>query len=210
MEPIDEWRHSLNVTTTAPDDEAARWDSARAGDPESFGVIFDLHRNRVFRQAQRMSPTIHDAEDVTAATFLEAWRRRESVRVVDGSVIGWLLVTANHLARNLDRSRRRYRSLLEQMRESEHGTDPADEVAARLDTHAMTARVRDGFARLSKRDQDIITLCLVQQLSTADAATVLSVPPGTVKSRLSRARQRLARDVLASLDKGTAHTGGAR
>ncbi|MCS5723949.1 RNA polymerase sigma factor [Herbiconiux sp. CPCC 203407] len=198
------------MTTTTTDDEAARWDSARAGDPESFGVIFDLHRNRVFHQAQRMSPTIHDAEDVTAATFLEAWRRRESVRVVDGSVIGWLLVTANYLARNLDRSRRRYGTLLEQMREPEHGADPADEVADRLDTHVMTVRVRDAFARLSKRDQDIITLCLVQQLSTADAATVLSVPLGTVKSRLSRAKQRLARDVLATLDSETAHTGGAR
>ncbi|MFB2599920.1 RNA polymerase sigma factor [Herbiconiux sp. P17] len=210
MEPIDESRHSLNVSITTPDDEAASWDSARAGDPAAFGAIFDLHRNRVFHQAQRMSPTIHDAEDVTAATFLEAWRRRDSVRVVDGSVIGWLLVTANYLARNLDRSRRRYRTLLEQMREPEHDTDPADAVADRLDAQSMNGRVRDALSRLSKRDQDIITLCIIQQLSTADAAAVLSVPRGTVKSRLSRAKQRLAADVLATLDNETAHTGGAR
>ena len=210
MEPADESRHSLNVSITTPDDEAARWASARAGDPAAFGAIFDLHRNRVFHQAQRMSPTIHDAEDVTAATFLEAWRRRESVRVVDGSIIGWLLVTANYLARNLDRSRRRYRTLLEQMREYEHGADPADDVADRLDAESLAGRVHDALARLSKRDQDIITLCLVQQLSTVDAASVLGVPPGTVKSRLSRAKQRLAADVLAALDNESAHTGGAR
>ncbi|WP_382304464.1 RNA polymerase sigma factor [Herbiconiux sp. UC225_62] len=198
------------MSITTPDDEAARWDSARAGDSAAFGAIFDLHRNRVFHQAQRMLPTIHDAEDITAATFLEAWRRRESVRVVDGSVIGWLLVTANYLARNLDRSRRRYRTLLDQMREPDHTVDPADDVADRLDTQSMTGRVRDALSRLSKRDQDIITLCLVQQLSTADAAAVLSVPAGTVKSRLSRAKQRLAADVLATLDNESSRTGGAR
>ena len=209
MEPIGKSRHSLNVSITTPD-ESARWDAARRGDPTAFGVIFDLHRNRVFHQAQRMSPTIHDAEDVTAATFLEAWRRRESVRVVDGSVIGWLLVTANYLARNLERSRRRYRTLLEQMRESDQEADPADEVAHRLDAQSMAVRVHDALARLPKRDQDIITLCVIQQLSTADAAAVLAVPPGTVKSRLSRAKHRLAGDVLAALDNETAHNGGAR
>jgi RNA polymerase sigma-70 factor (ECF subfamily) len=210
MEPTGGSRHSLCVSITTPDDEAARWDSARAGDPAAFGAIFDLHRNRVFHQALRMAPTIHDAEDVTAATFLEAWRRRQSVRVVDGSVIGWLLVTANYLARNLDRSRRRYRSLLEQMREYEHDRDPADEVAVRLDAQSMNGHVRAALARLSKRDQDIITLCIVQQLTTADAAAVLSVPTGTVKSRLSRAKQRLAADVLSTLTNETAHPGGAR
>lgn len=157
-----------------------------------------------------MAPTIHDAEDVTAATFLEAWRRRDSVRMVDGSIIGWLLVTANYLARNLDRSRRRYRTLLEQMREPQHEIDPADEVANRLDTQSMNGHVREGLSRLPKRDQDIITLCIIQQLSTADAAAVLSIPAGTVKSRLSRAKQRLAADVLSTLDNETAHTGGAR
>jgi RNA polymerase sigma factor (sigma-70 family) len=170
MEPTKKSGQSFNVTTTTPDDEAASWESARTGDPTAFGAIFDLHRNRVFHQAQRMAPTIHDAEDVTAATFLEAWRRRDSVRMVDGSVIGWLLVTANYIARNLDRSRRRYRTLLEQMREPQHDIDPADEVANRLDAQLMNDQVREALSRLSKRDQDIITLCIVQQLSTADAA----------------------------------------
>ncbi|MDO9397193.1 MAG: RNA polymerase sigma factor [Herbiconiux sp.] len=198
------------MTITTPDDEASSWESVREGDPSAFSVIFDLHRNRVFHQAQRMTSTIHDAEDITAATFLEAWRRRESVRLVDGSVIGWLLVTANYLARNLDRSRRRYRSLLDQMREFEHLADPADEIADRLDRQSMTGRVQSALARLSKRDQDVITLCVVQQLSTTDAAGVLSVPEGTVKSRLSRAKQRLASDVLTSLSSETIPTGGTR
>ncbi len=192
MEPIEKSGQSLNVTITTPDDEAARWESARAGDPTAFGAIFDLHRNRVFHQAQRMAPTIHDAEDVTAATFLEAWRRRDSVRIVDGSIIGWLLVTANYLARNLNRSRRRYRTLLEQMREPEHDIDPADEVANRLYAQSMNGQVRDALSRLSKRDQDIITLCVLEELSTTQAAEALGLPAGTVKSRLSRAKQRLA------------------
>lgn len=157
-----------------------------------------------------MSPTIHDAEDITAATFLEAWRRRDSVRVVDGSIVGWLLVTANYLARNLERSRRRYRTTLEHIREFEPEPDHANDVAHRLDTQSMTARVHQALTRLPQRDQDIITLCLIEQLSTSDAAAVLGVPSGTVKSRLSRAKTRLAADVLSALDNETATTGGVR
>lgn len=44
MEPIEKSGESLNVTTTTSDDEAARWESARAGDPTAFAAIFDLHR----------------------------------------------------------------------------------------------------------------------------------------------------------------------
>ncbi|WP_396133584.1 RNA polymerase sigma factor [Arthrobacter sp. 1088] len=46
----------------------------------------------------------HDAEDATAAAFLELWRRREGVRLVDGSILPWLLVTTTNTARNLQRS----------------------------------------------------------------------------------------------------------
>ena len=53
-----------------------------------------------------------DAEDVAASAFLELFRRRDDVRVVNGSVLPWLLVTASNLARNSARARRRYQEFL--------------------------------------------------------------------------------------------------
>jgi RNA polymerase sigma-70 factor (ECF subfamily) len=173
-------------------DEAALWASALDGDPASFGRLFDSHRDRVFGQALRLMRSPHDAEDVTALVFLEAWRKRDAVRVVDGSIVGWLLVTTNYVARNFVRSLRRYREAMDRLPAPSAADDHAAEVDARLDRASGDRRVRDAFSRLSKNDQDVITLCVLQELTTGQTAAALGVPVGTVKSRLSRAKSRLA------------------
>ncbi|MGD8166099.1 RNA polymerase sigma factor [Herbiconiux sp. P16] len=201
--------------TTNSTDELSIWERARGGDPDAFGSIFDLHQARIFRQARRLTESAVDAEDVTALVFLEAWRKRDSVRVVDGSIIAWLALTANNMARNSARSRNRHRALLAKLHDpglaSSSSPDHADEVGERLDRDAAAGVARQALARLPRRDRDVITLCVIQGLTARDAADALGVAPGTVKSRLSRARQRLSVDVLATLNTVPAPTqGGAR
>lgn len=123
--------------------------------------------------------------------FLEAWRKRDSVRIVDGSIIGWLLVTTTYTVRNHTRSTRRYRSVLNKVPLPSPQRDHAVDVDDAIDGSMRDRQVRAVFAQLSKRDQDVITLCLLEELTTAQAAEALGVPEGTVKSRLSRARARL-------------------
>jgi RNA polymerase sigma-70 factor (ECF subfamily) len=172
-------------------DEAAAWSAARDGDGPAFASLFDRHRDRVFGHALRLVRQPHDAEDVTAVVFLEAWRKRDSVRLVDGSIIGWLLVTTNFAARNHARGLRRYRTALAKLPAPAPAHDHAPLVDEAIDTGSRDRMVRDAFSRLSTRDQDVITLCILEELTTAQAAEALGVPEGTVKSRLSRARKRL-------------------
>jgi RNA polymerase sigma-70 factor (ECF subfamily) len=174
-------------------DEPAVLVRARSGEPEAFGLLFDIHRDRVFAQALRLTASVHDAEDVTAMVFLEAWRRREGMREVNGSVIGWLLVTTNHVFHNFSRGNRRYGVALAGLPAAEHTPDHAGAVDERLDGDARRAELRDALTRLSRKDQDILVLCLIEELSTAAAAEVLGVAQGTIKSRLSRAKGRLTR-----------------
>ena len=94
------------------EDETAVWSAALSRDERAFGVLFDRHRDRVFRHAARLVEYRAEAEDVTAAAFFELWRRRDAVRVVDGSVLPWLLVTATNLSRNASRGTRRYHAML--------------------------------------------------------------------------------------------------
>ncbi|MDR6970093.1 sigma-70 family RNA polymerase sigma factor [Leifsonia shinshuensis] len=173
-------------------DEAAAWSSARGGDGPAFASLFDRHRDRVFGHALRLLGQRHDAEDVTALVFLEAWRKRDAVRVVDGSIIGWLLVTTTYTVRNHHRSLRRYRSALSKLPMPGPQDDHAGRVDDAIDGSARDRQVREVFSRLSRQDQDVITLCIMEGLTTAQAAQSLGVPEGTVKSRLSRARKRLA------------------
>ena len=109
-----------------PLDEAGAWGRAAAGDGDAFGRLFDAHSGRVYRHALRLTGDIHNAEDVLAAAFLELWRRRKDVRVVDGSVLPWLLVTAGNLALNQGRGLRRHRAFLARLLRQEQQVDPAE------------------------------------------------------------------------------------
>lgn len=103
--------------------------NTRSTPPGSFGILcrepatanprpdklFDRHRDRVFGHACRLVESRYDAEDVTASAFLELWRRRGDVRLVEGSVLPWLLVTTGNVARNSRRGTRRYRQFLSRL-----------------------------------------------------------------------------------------------
>lgn len=64
--------------------EEGLWHRSVQGQGDAFGVLYDLHRDRVFRHAYRLCGNHHDAEDVMAASFLELWRRRKQVRIGTG------------------------------------------------------------------------------------------------------------------------------
>ena len=174
------------------DDEPSVWQRAIGGDPDAFGDLFDRHKDRVYGQALRLMRSSHDAEDVTALVFLEAWRRRENVRVVDGTILPWLLVTTNYVAKNSARSIRRHSAAMASLPTPSPSPDFAPEVDDRLDGYAREAAARAGFARLSLKDQAVVTLCIIEEYTVAEAAAALGIPAGTVKSRLSRAKRRLA------------------
>jgi RNA polymerase sigma factor (sigma-70 family) len=165
------------------DTDEREWTRARDGDGEAFGRVFDRHRRRVHLHALRLAPTFDDADDVVAITFLEAWRRRDGVRFVGGSILPWLLVTATNVARNLSRSARRYRAVLQELPAAEAGAAPVD----RLEMgHAELA-----LQRLAPAHRAVVTLCILEGYSEQEAAAALGIAPGTVKSRLSRAKARM-------------------
>jgi RNA polymerase sigma-70 factor (ECF subfamily) len=164
--------------------DAEDWALVLGGDGEAFGRIFDRHKEPVRRQVRRLLDRRADVEDALAVVFLEAWRKRATVRMVEGSLLPWLLVTANNVARNNRRSRLRYEALLRRLPEPSAARDPA----AMADEEGVVATLR----RLPLADQQVITLCVLEGWSERDAAAALGVAPGTVKSRLHRAKRRLA------------------
>jgi RNA polymerase sigma factor (sigma-70 family) len=177
----------------APDSEL--WSLVCAGDGSAFGILFDRHRDTVFRSALRVVDTAHEAEDVTAMVFLETWRHRDRVRFLHGSMAGWLLATTTNVARNSLRSKLRYRRLTRNLPPPSHSPDHADAVLDKLDRAQSRATIQASFMRLSHQDRQVLTLCVVDNLSVRDAAYLLGIPAGTVKSRLSRAKRKFAREL---------------
>jgi RNA polymerase sigma-70 factor (ECF subfamily) len=87
--------------------------------------------------------------------------------------------------------------------------DFSPDVDARLDGDERARAARQAFAALSQKDQDVVTLCVIEELSIAQASAALGIPSGTVKSRLFRAKQKLA-SVVTELSDSTIAPGGAR
>jgi RNA polymerase sigma factor (sigma-70 family) len=168
------------------------WDLAVAGDHHKFGLLFERHARSVYNHCFRRTASWSDAEELMSAVFVEAWRRRGDVRPIGESARPWLLGVANNLLRNHRRSRRRYRAALGRLPDPRHQPDPADDVAGRLADEQQMREVLALVEQLPRRDQEVLALCAWSELSYQEAATVLDVPVGTVRSRLARARARLA------------------
>ena len=172
------------------EDEALLWQRACDGDAQAFATLFDRHRDRVFRQASRLLDVRCDAEDVTAATFLELWRRRNQVRLVNGSVLPWTLVTTANLARNTIRARRRYRDFLARLPREQAAADAADVALSREDL-GVDPRLRNALRQLPKQDMALLLLVAYDDCTVADAAELLGLTPAAAKTRLHRTRHRM-------------------
>ena len=172
-------------------DDRALWDRVLKGDQRAFGMLFDEHRDRVFRVLLLSSAVAADAEDLTAVVFLELWRRRHSARFVDRSLLPWLLVTAGNVARNASRSRRRYERFLASVPAPEIEPDFSLAVAEHLDTRPAVDALNEALARLATVDHALITLTAIEGYTLAEAAEAIGITYGAAKTRLSRARRRL-------------------
>jgi len=166
--------------------------SMAAKDPEAFGELFRRHSHAVYAYCARRTGDLHLAEDLTSVTFLEAFRRRRTLQLSSASALPWLLGVANNVARNAERSVRRYRSALERIVPPPDGTSAEEVAVEHIGAQEALARAIEVLRQLSPAERDIVHLVLWSELSYADAASLLGVPVGTVRSRLASARQKLA------------------
>ena len=166
------------------------WIAVRDGDSAAFGLIWDRHRDRVFRHLLGAGAGVSDAEELAAVAFLELWRRRGSIRFVDGSVLPWLLVTASNVARNARRSRARYRAFLTRLPRPDQGIDTADVLLGRTDDGRSDGLMR-AMTSLGQMDRRLLMLTAVEGFTIGEASQVLGLSSAAGKMRLSRLRRRL-------------------
>jgi RNA polymerase sigma-70 factor (ECF subfamily) len=182
-------------------DDAELWRAAGA-DPEAFGELYERHAQAVFAFCARRTGDLTLAEDLTSVVFLEAWRRRRSVRLSGHSALPWLLGTAHNVVRNQRRSLRRHRAAVLRLSANDVSPSGEEEVIARVDAQRTLSAALTAVERLPQEQQDVVNLVLWSGLSYQDAAQALGVPVGTVRSRVARARAALGASLaLATITK---------
>ncbi|MFB7591858.1 RNA polymerase sigma factor [Streptomyces sp. NPDC056169] len=174
-------------------------DRFRAGDPAALGEAYDEHARVLYHYAFRVCGDRAAAEDVVSATFLEAWRCREKVHADGGTLRPWLLGIATNIMRGAAREARRRDAALARLPERGVLPDFADDVLARMTDGEQVRAARAALAKLRRREREVFTLVVWAGLDYAAAGEALGIPVGTVRSRLSRARERLRKLAEAEL-----------
>lgn len=182
------------VLTDAPQENPVPDDAAvvrqSVTQPEAFAMLFRRHAAPIWRYiARRVGP--QDAEDVLADVFLEAFRERGRYDTGKPDARPWLYGIAT---RRLGRYRR---TELRQLRVlGRTGVDPVvagftDSVDTRVGAGHAVRAIAEVLRRLPAGQRDALLLLAWADLTYEEIATVLAVPVGTVRSRISRARAAL-------------------
>ncbi|GGL09982.1 DNA-directed RNA polymerase sigma-70 factor [Sphaerisporangium melleum] len=158
-------------------------------EPEIFSVLFDRHAPLLHRYAtRRLGPS--EAEDIVADTFLAAFQHRGDYDRSRSDARPWLYGIASNV---IGKRRRAETSLYRAYIRS--GVHPAELSGLRVEDGVGTLAVNRPLAQalldLSQADRDVLLLVAWAELSYQEVAEALAIPPGTVASRLNRARHRV-------------------
>lgn len=164
-------------------------------DRDDAAEMYRVHVGTIHRYlSARVGPEV--GEELTAQTFVEAWARRDSYDPERGAQGAWLMgIAANVLRHHFRQEGRRARAhlaLSAQQRLVDLADTMQEEVSDGLAAAERWASLRAAFGELSGPDREVLVLACHPDLSYAAMAEELEIPIGTLRSRLSRARRRLA------------------
>jgi RNA polymerase sigma factor (sigma-70 family) len=175
--------------------------AAQQGQVGAFNVLVEAHQRQVYNVCYRTLGNAEDAADVTQEAFLSAFRGVRSFNGPAAGLRGWLLrIAVNACYDCLRRRQRRPADSLEALSKPEADREfgLADRLAdlrpgpEQQSLSAETARhIQQAIDSLPPDQRLTVVLCDVQGLSYGEAAQIMSIELGTVKSRLSRARSEL-------------------
>ncbi len=180
------------------------------GDVEAFGVLVDRHQKKMLNVAYRMIGDYEESCDVVQEAFLAAFRSVARFRR-EARFSTWLYGIVVNCAKNrlieLKQRKDRLRSgdFFPDLPPGKEGcgcgcqAEPLqeDSIQERLEKKELEARVQECIGLLDDGYREILVLRDIQGLSYGEIAEVFKIPPGTVRSRLFRARNSL-KDLMRS------------
>lgn len=188
------------VAATNEQDDALLVAASKKGDQDAFAQLVQRHQRRVFNLVFRMLQNYEEASEITQEAFLAAWQGLPSFRG-DARFSTWLYRIAYNSALKQVEQRKRDRALQSAM-EAEQliaEADSAGRMDAELETRARQNFVRDNLAALPAKYRAVLILRHIQDMTYEEMAETLTIPVGTIKTHLFRARN-LLKERLEAFD----------
>ena len=183
------------------EEELALVQGVRAGDANAFETLVTAYEKTVYNLTLRMVGNPQDAEDMTQEAFLKAYNSLDSFRG-DSKFSVWLYRIVSNVCLDHLRKKNR-RSTVSLSVEDDEGEeiqldipDTALSPEAMLEQKLTREAVRRGLQSLDEDARQILLLREIQGMSYEEIADVLDLEPGTVKSRIFRARKKLCAFLL--------------
>jgi len=186
------------ASSQAEQNEAQLVKASQQGDQDAFALLVQRHQRRVFNMVLRMLQDYDDASEITQEAFLAAWQGLSSFRG-EARFATWLYRIAYNCALKQLERRKRERSLqaameAEQILEEVNKQKQAEDI---LELRARQAMVREQMEKLPAKYRSVLILRHLQEMTYEEMADILTMPIGTIKTHLFRARRLLKERLLA-------------
>jgi RNA polymerase sigma-70 factor (ECF subfamily) len=166
------------------EDETRLIEQVRAGNRESFRILVETHQQQVFRICYHLLKDGGNAEDLAQETFVTAFRKISQFDPDRGRFSTWLIVIAKRLCLNALRTITPI-----PMAEPPGGSAPPRDSPDRRAERSETFRALDAaLAKLSDEHRRAFIFSEIEELPHEEIARIENIAPGTVKSRVSRAK----------------------
>jgi len=175
--------------------------ASKNGDQEAFAQLVQRYQRLVFNLVYRMLQQYEEATEITQETFLAAWQGLPSFRG-DARFPTWLYRIAYNCSLKQLELRKRDRALqvaLEENKTLENANDEQRE-NAELDAHERQILIQEHLSHLPAKYRIVLILRHLQDMTYEEMAEILTMPIGTIKTHLFRARN-LLKDRLQSLNR---------
>lgn len=182
-----------DVAVLRDEPEASLIERATQRDTEAFSQLYHLYFDRVYRYARLRLRNPADAEDVTAAVFLSAWRGIDRFSPKhESSFAGWLFRLAHNTV--IDRYRRMRDTIsLDGPEASQHDDFAFPSPEAELEWRLTLAELHDALQSLTDEQREVVLLRFVEGLSAREVGDILGKQEGTVRGMQFRAIEALRR-----------------
>ncbi|MET7610667.1 RNA polymerase sigma factor SigM [Streptomyces seoulensis] len=177
------------------------------GDPDAFGEIVRRHRDRLWAVALRTLGDREEAADAVQDALVSAYRAAHTFRG-QSAVTTWLhRITVNACLDRIRKAASRKTAPVDDPERLEQLLEPHESASAPAERNDLHRQLLEALGTLPAEQRAALVLVDMQGYPVAEAARVLDVPTGTVKSRCARGRARLL-PLLTHLRPGAPDDGG--
>lgn len=176
-------------------DEKQLIQQAANGDKDAFARLLERYEKQVYHQALRMLGNAEDAADMTQEAFFKAWQGLPGFQG-ESSLSTWLYRLTNNVCIDFLRREKKRRGELSLDADDSAAlplADPTPSPQLSLERKELRQTIEAGLAQLSDEHRQVLVLREISGLSYDEIAELLELSPGTVKSRIARARLSLAK-----------------